>query len=76
MKVVTMPSPAGVRAIIWAWSGGIGWVMVSRRGTVRTALFVNGRPQRTKHWTARRDHRRRMERVAALRAKAETGDAR
>lgn len=67
MKVMTMLWPGGVRFVMGGWQGVVATLMVSRRGSVRTALFREGRPNRTKHWTPKRDHRRRMVRVEAYR---------
>jgi hypothetical protein len=63
MKVMTLTMLGKVRIVMFGNKGWVGTATISRSGSVSTSLHRSGRPQRQKNWTAKRDHRKRMERL-------------
>lgn len=64
-QVNTVLFPNNCRFVMFGTRSWIGWLMVSRKGTVRTALMLP-ESKRSKHWTRARDHRRRVARAEAI----------
>lgn len=62
VKTLRLPRLGIIFVMGSLWRGHVATLAITRSGSVNTNLVREGHPIRSKHWTAKRDHRKRMER--------------